>query len=228
MRSTGPHQTSPMPLALAVLEKHTDSQPDSEPPTVEGPPAYETLSPTCTDQATTRLTDNHPPITHTSAISNLTGSPPPFRGIGSTQKSHTRSPSPSLASVKERKSGWFSPSSSAPSKTPHEVQSTLLGLVRDLVQNHTSSSGSPADLGILQSCADACTSHSVSFSAILQEIFYRKSHSTLLCYCQAYKWPSEDGEGGGGSEMKDDSEPRHNPGFTHGMYGHFRSGHVPR
>ena len=189
---------------MPVHEKHALPN-DAESPTVEGPPAYESLSPTRTDQATTRLIDNNLPVTHTSAIS-LTGSPPPppFRGIGSTQKSHTRSPSSSsVASVKGKKSGWFSFSSSAPSKTPHEVRSTVLGLVRDLVQDH--SSGSPAALGILQSCADACTSHSVSFSAILQEKFIENHTPLYWAIVKRTHGPSEDDEGrGGGSEMKDD------------------------
>ena len=189
---------------MPVLDKYALPN-DSQSPTVEGPPAYESLSPTRTDQVTMRLIDNHPPIAHTSAISNSTGSPPPpFRGIGSTQKSHTRSPSLSLAaaSVKEKKSGWFSFSSSTPSKTPHEVRSTVLGLVRDLVQDH--SSGSPAALGILQSCADACTSHSVSFSAILQEKFIENHTPLYWAIVKRINGPSEDDEGGGGSEMKDD------------------------
>jgi hypothetical protein len=89
----------------------------------------------------------------------------------------------------------------------------VLGLVRDLVQDH--SSGSPAALGILQSCADACASHSVSFSAILQENFIE--NHTPLYWAIVKRTPEEDG--GGGSEVKDDldrssisyiaSEPRH-------------------
>ena len=181
---------------------------DAQSPTIEGPPAYESLSPALVDQAATRLIDNHPPITHTSTILNSTGSPPlplqPFRGIGSTQKSHTRSPSlSSVGSVKGKKSsGWFSFSSSAPSKTPHEVRSTVLGLVRDLVQDH--SSGSPAALGILQSCADACTSHSVSFSAILQEKFIENHTPLYWAIVKRTNGPLEGDEGGGGSETKDD------------------------
>ena len=198
---------------MPVLEKHALPN-DPQSPTIEGPPAYESLSPTVTDQATTRLIDNHhhhPPITHsTSAISNSPS--PPFRGIGTTQKSHTRSPSSSSlvgASAKGKKSGgWFSFSSSASSssKTPHEVRSTVLGLVRDLVQDH--SSGSPAALGILQSCADACTSHSVSFSAILQEKFIENHTPLYWAIVKRINGPSEEDEGGGGGggglEMKDD------------------------
>ena len=193
---------------MPVHEKHTF--PDvSQSPTVEGPPAYESLSPIRADQANARLIDNHPPITtHTSAVSNSTGSPPPppFRGIGSTQKTHTRSPSSSsVASVKAKKSGgWFSFSSSASSsKTPHEVRSTVLGLVRDLVQDH--SSGSPAALGILQSCADACISHAVSFSSILQEKFIENHTPLYWAIVKRINGLSEDDEGGGGgSETKDD------------------------
>ena len=204
---------------MPVHEKHALPN-DSPSPTIEGPPAYESLTPTHTDQATTRLIDNHPspPVTHTTstAISNSTGSPPPppFRAIGSTQKTHTRSPSTSsVSSVKGKKSGWFSFSSPAPSKTNHEVRSTVLGLVRDLVQDH--SSGSPAALGILQSCADACTTHSVSFSAILQERFIENHTPLYWAIVKRTKGPSEDDEGGGvggggggggggGLEMKDD------------------------
>ena len=179
-----------------VLEKHTLPS-DAQSPTVEAPPAYDALSPTRTDQPTTRLIDDHHPITHTSAISNSTGPSPSLRGTGFAQKSHTRSSS--VTSLKGKKTGWFGFSSSVPSKTPHEVQSTVLGLVRDLVQNH--SSGSPAALGILQSCADACSSHSISFSAILQEKFI-ENHTPL--YWAIVKRDQSDGtsEGGGGLETQ--------------------------
>jgi hypothetical protein len=82
----------------------------------------------------------------------------------------------------------------------------VLNLVRDLVQDH--SSGSPAALGILQSCADACISHSVSFSAILQEKFIENHTPLYWAIVKRTNEPSEEdeGEGGGGkgSEVKDD------------------------
>ena len=81
----------------------------------------------------------------------------------------------------------------------------MLGLIRDLVQDH--SSGSPAALGILQSCADACTSHSVSFSAILQEKFIENHTPLYWAIVKRTNEPSEDDEVGGergSSEMKDD------------------------
>ncbi|KAF8809749.1 hypothetical protein BYT27DRAFT_7187618 [Phlegmacium glaucopus] len=188
---------------MPILEKHTLLN-DSQSPTAEAPPAYESLSPAHTDQATTRLINDNPPITQTSISNSIGSPPPPFRGIGSTQTYHTRSPSSSsVSSSKGKNSGWFSFSSSVSSKKPHEVRSTVLGLVRDLVQDH--SSGSPAAFGILQSCADACTSHSVSFSAILQEKFIENHTPLYWAIVKRANGPSEDDyEEGGGSEMKSD------------------------
>lgn len=62
------------------------------------------------------------------------------------------------------RANWFGPFTSA-GRTSREVHSTVLGLVRDLVREQNS----PAALGILRSCADACSSHSLSLSSILQE-----------------------------------------------------------
>lgn len=132
------------------------------------PPAYETLSQT----GGRRKSADHGPI-------HLPNSPPLFRPPNATPKSHTRSlSSSSVASLKGKKS-WFkfsSPTPSSSSRTLNEVRTTVLGLVRDLVQEH--SSGSLAALGILSSCAEACSSHTISLSAILQEKFI-ESHSPL-------------------------------------------------
>ncbi|KAF8901935.1 hypothetical protein CPB84DRAFT_1777047 [Gymnopilus junonius] len=126
--------------------------------------------------------------------------PPPF-------KPPTR-PATSKGTPDPSKS-WFtfssstsssSASSSAPSSTPssvssrtvNEVRTTVTGLIRNLVvgpqeQNGLSGSLSPAALGILQSCAEACTTHSISLSGILQEKFI-ESHSPL--YWAIVKRPS--------------------------------------
>jgi hypothetical protein len=129
------------------------------------PPAYETLNQT----SGRRKSADHGPI-------HLPNSPPLFRP---PKVAHTRSlSSSSVASLKGKKS-WFkfsSPTPSSSSRTLNEVRTTVLGLVRDLVQEH--SSGSPAALGILSSCAEACSSHTISLSAILQEKFI-ESHSPL-------------------------------------------------
>lgn len=59
---------------------------------------------------------------------------------------------------------WLSLLPFTSSRTSKQVRQTILSLVRDLVLNTHSPS---AD--ILSSCASACKSHSLSFSALLQE-----------------------------------------------------------
>ncbi|KAJ3561838.1 hypothetical protein NP233_g9949 [Leucocoprinus birnbaumii] len=76
---------------------------------------------------------------------------------------HSDSPLPSSSSAKGKgRAQWFQ----FGSKTSKDVKSTTLGLVRDLVREEFQS---PAAFAILQSCAEACTSHGLSFSSILQE-----------------------------------------------------------
>ncbi|KAF6752193.1 hypothetical protein DFP72DRAFT_905204 [Ephemerocybe angulata] len=62
------------------------------------------------------------------------------------------------------KINWFN---FAAYRTEQDVRKTVLGLVRDLVREHHSDSAAP--LGILQSCAAACDSQSLSLSSLLQE-----------------------------------------------------------
>lgn len=86
------------------------------------------------------------------------------------------------------KKSWFnfkssSSSTHSSSRTISEVRSTVCGLVRNLVmgpqeQQLSAGSLSPAAQGILLSCAEACTTHSMSLSSILQEKFV-ESHSPL-------------------------------------------------
>ncbi|KAF5356769.1 hypothetical protein D9756_006539 [Leucocoprinus leucothites] len=91
-------------------------------------------------------------------------------GAPSTTHSDIKSPVSSSSSALPSASGtkgkgraqWFQ----FGSKTSKDVKSTTLGLVRDLVREEFQS---PAAFGILQSCAEACSSHGVSFSSILQE-----------------------------------------------------------
>lgn len=72
---------------------------------------------------------------------------------------------------------WFSFTAAASSsRTSHEIRNTVLGLLRDLVQDHASNS--PAAVGILSSCADACASHGVLFSDILQQR-YIEEHTPI-------------------------------------------------
>ena len=83
--------------------------------------------------------------------------------------SYTSSPGspPISAPPQGRTTSWFNFAASS-SRTIREVRITVLGLIRDLVQEQYSTSF-PAATGILRSCADACTTHSLSLSSILQE-----------------------------------------------------------
>ncbi|KAF8957565.1 hypothetical protein BDZ97DRAFT_1845578 [Flammula alnicola] len=140
-------------------------------PLPEAPPAYNTVGPPTPTPGDWNVQSiaNQQPIA-------LTSSPPSFRPPNSAPKSHKRSLSSSSTTSLKSKKSWFQFSSTSSTRTLNEVRTTVIGLVRDLVRDH--SSGSPAALGILNSCSDACSSHSVSLSEILQDKFI-ESHSPL-------------------------------------------------
>ncbi|KAF9524748.1 hypothetical protein CPB83DRAFT_838741 [Crepidotus variabilis] len=157
----------------------------------EAPPAYETLAsfihPTVNRQNSIRLPDDPVSITSSTPNHHATHAPLSFRSPPTNSppsRVHTRSLSsssvPSVSSLKGKKSWFGFSSSTTPAQTTRkpnsEIRTTVLNLVRDLVQEH--SSGSPAALGILQSCSEACTAHGVSLSTILQDKFI-ESHSPL-------------------------------------------------
>jgi hypothetical protein len=64
-------------------------------------------------------------------------------------------------------SNWFNFSSKVSST--RELRITILGLVRDLVRQPHQRVSSSATVGILESCADACTAYGLSLSSLLQE-----------------------------------------------------------
>lgn len=142
----------------------------------EGLPAFQPIVSLFKGQNSIRLPDS-PTITSGSSISHHPSSDTSSHPIfPKARRGHVRTQSSSSISSLKGK-GWFPFSSTPPKRKPNnEVRITVLNLVRDLVLEH--SSGSPAALGILQSCAEACNSHSVSLSAILQERFI-ESHSPL-------------------------------------------------
>ena len=144
-------------------------------PPRDPPPTYETIVSLLSGQNNIRLPDD-PPSLYPPSSHHVQNSPPSFRP-SKTKGGHTRSLSSSSMS-NFRAMNWFpfSSASVAPLAPNNEVRTTVLNLVRDLVQEH--SSGSPAALGILQSCAEACNSHSVSLAEILQDKFI-ESHSPL-------------------------------------------------
>ncbi|PPQ65742.1 hypothetical protein CVT24_011775 [Panaeolus cyanescens] len=88
------------------------------------------------------------------------------------------------------------------STSSSQVKTTVQGLVRDLVQDHSSSDTlSAAAQGILLSCSEACNAHSLSFSSILQERFI-ESHSPL--YWAVIKRAKHNPQEGRGDLLGDD------------------------
>ena len=146
-----------------IIEK----QPLPEDPTpTDSPPSYETLGalskgypaskkseltlvdlalPSSSSASTLTPPNSAPPIKSPLITSSVSGSSLSNKGKG-------------------RAANWFNFTAS---RTAREVRNTVLGLIRDLVQEQQSSF--PAATGILQSCSDACTTHSLSLSSILQE-----------------------------------------------------------
>ena len=143
-------------LAAMIIEK----LPLPEDPTpTDLPPLYDTLGAINTDYDPTpsksALVD-HP------SLPSPTSSPP-FSPTVQSPSSSTSGHSSSNKG-KGRAANWFK---FAASRTTREIRNTVLGLIRDLVQEQYSTF--PAATGILHSCADACTTHSLSLSSILQE-----------------------------------------------------------
>ena len=153
--------------------------PDDLTPT-DSPPSYDTLGAINTGYSNSKRNElskdflvDYLALPSSSYILSSTGSPPfspnseppPIRSPSVTAASPSSSSSSSNNKGKGRAStNWFN---FAASRTAREVRNTVLGLIRDLVQEQYSSF--PAATGILQSCADACATHSLSLSSILQE-----------------------------------------------------------
>ena len=144
-----------------------DKQPLPDDPTPsDAPPSYDTLGSAGPQSQGFRLEK-------TSLIAQAGPSRPSPQTYPPAQ--HQASPLPLKSPVspssstkgKARATNWFKFSESSESRTAREVRSTVLRLVRDLIQEHISSS--PAATGILQSCAEACSAHSLALSSVLQE-----------------------------------------------------------
>ncbi|KAF9445949.1 hypothetical protein P691DRAFT_762050 [Macrolepiota fuliginosa MF-IS2] len=128
-------------------------------PLSEAPPAYETVD---SAPPTAARYDLKPPVASGSSVpASASG-----RSTSPSLSSYppARSPiSPSVDSGKGKgRAQWFN---FGGSKTSKDVKSTTLGLVRDLVRQEFH----PAAVGILESCAEACSSNGISFSSLLQE-----------------------------------------------------------
>ncbi|KAF8963166.1 hypothetical protein BDZ97DRAFT_1822112 [Flammula alnicola] len=142
-----------------------------DPTPADAPPSYDTLGANSSTQ--NYRSEKSPVVDQPAGPSRLSPhspllSPPPLPlKSPSLSSSSSSGPSPTNNKGKGRAGNWFTFTASPQERTMREVRTTVLGLVRDLIQEHISNS--PAAAGILQSCADACASHSISFSSLLQE-----------------------------------------------------------
>ncbi|RDB20722.1 hypothetical protein Hypma_012160 [Hypsizygus marmoreus] len=140
-----------------IIEKQP--LPDDPTPS-EAPPSYDTVD----------ANPNHIPFRDTKRPEPITppiltpthGYPPSSTSPSSVVKSP--SSSSNFKGKGRANNSWFNFSAS---RTTREVQSTVLGLVRDLVREQHSNSS--AALGILESCAEACAGYDLSLSTLLQE-----------------------------------------------------------
>ncbi|KAF8963168.1 hypothetical protein BDZ97DRAFT_2076051 [Flammula alnicola] len=157
------------------------SLPDDSTP-ADAPPSYEPLGAGSSNQD---YGSEKPPVVGQMAGPSrlslhsplLSPTPLPLKSQ-SLSSSSSAGPSPTNNKGKGRasNSGWFTLTQSPQARTRREVRTTVLGLVRDLIQEHNS----PVTIhtGILQSCTDACASNSLSFSSLLQEKSI-ESHTSL-------------------------------------------------
>ena len=145
---------------------------DKQPPNAsDAPPSYDTLRSSGPQSQGFRLEKTSligqavPSTSGTSSPLNSTlhqAPPLPLKSPHSPSSSI-----PSSTKGKARATNWFNFYQSSEYRTAREVRSTVLRLVRDVIQVHIPSSSAAS--GILQSCAEACSTHSLSFSSILQE-----------------------------------------------------------
>ncbi|KAJ7042811.1 hypothetical protein C8F04DRAFT_993059 [Mycena alexandri] len=118
----------------------------------------------------------------------------------------TSSTLPSASSIRPRqqvpKSGWRSLQDgvggiladvglgSAQQRAAQEVRKTVTGLVHDLVRDQTLDSNVSC-VGILESCSEACATHSINMSSLLQQP-YIEGHTPL--YWAIVKRPTDESE----------------------------------
>jgi hypothetical protein len=135
----------------------------------EAPPSYETLG----GSSSSARNGDYPPekvakIEQTQAGPSSHPYPPtspvsPTPALISPNLSSSRS-----EKGKARPGNWkFKFTESPEARKEREIRKTILDLLRDVIQQHLCNP--QAAVGILQSCAHACTTHSVSFSTLLQE-----------------------------------------------------------
>ncbi|GLB38069.1 hypothetical protein LshimejAT787_0411200 [Lyophyllum shimeji] len=141
---------------VMIIEKHPLP---NDPTPCEAPPAYETVGST-SDPVQFRDNKRPEPILASSSTHDL-----PSSSTSPSPGPVVKSPSSSNVKGKGRaNSSWFNFTAS---RTARDVQNTVLGLIRDLVREQEPNS--PTGLGILESCAEACSGQGLSLSTVLQE-----------------------------------------------------------
>ncbi|KAG6834911.1 hypothetical protein H0H93_006439, partial [Arthromyces matolae] len=166
---------------IMIIEKRP--LPDDPTPS-DSPPSYETVN-AASSAAVFPIEKSLPSPTIVSPVTPLAS--PSL--LSPTAVPLTKTPSSSGAKGKGRAgTSWFG---FMASKSTREVQSTVLGLVRDLVkeQHHNTS----AALAILESCSEACSGYDLTMSAVLQEKSI-EGHTPM--YWAIVKRPPEDDDHG--------------------------------
>lgn len=149
-----------------IIDKHP--LPD-DPMPAEAPPSYDTLGSSTNNRVypAEKTSQLQEPFAGPSVSSPLSSPINYSGGLKSPALSESSSSGSTNDKGKGRAVAWLKFSESAQERKSREIRSTILGLVRDVIQEHLSNS--QAAVGILQSCADVCMANSIPFSALIQE-----------------------------------------------------------
>ncbi|KIK63062.1 hypothetical protein GYMLUDRAFT_222859 [Collybiopsis luxurians FD-317 M1] len=159
-----------------MIIKQQDQEPE------DAPPAYEVASPSSSSAPPQTFSDTKVPYPSSSSSSLQSPNPSPISPTSPSYSSKGKGKAPA--------SSWWS---FGTSQTTREIRSTVLGIVRDLVK--VKNGNSTAAQSILESCAEACSGYSLSFSLLLQEKSI-ESH-TPLYWAIVNRPPEQNNDGSG-------------------------------
>ncbi|KAI5120813.1 hypothetical protein M0805_003210 [Coniferiporia weirii] len=135
---------------------------------VDAPPSYDEANsshprPLFQTGSSTEKSSSRPRFPSTSGA-DLDSAP-----VASSSRLSTSSPTHASFSKSRAQHVPSAPAAKPSPKSQADVRTTVLGLVRDVVQKGTATVGADAARGILESCASACTAHGVPLGRVLQE-----------------------------------------------------------